>query len=113
MTAVWVKGASQGSMNMRRRVRKLRRLAFEGLERRLPLATFYVSNAGGDAQDGSAGAPWQTLQKAANSVHAGDTVIVQPGSYTGFDLRTDGTAASPIIFHAEPGAAITSRNAVT
>ena len=98
---------------MRRSSPTKRRLSFESLESRLALATFYVSNAGSDSQAGSAVAPWQTLQKAADSVHAGDRVIVRPGNYVGFDLRTDGTASGPIVFHAESGAAITSRNGVT
>ncbi|MBC7855303.1 MAG: right-handed parallel beta-helix repeat-containing protein [Pirellulaceae bacterium] len=98
---------------MRRSSPTKRVLSFESLEIRLALATFYVSTAGSDSQAGSTAAPWQTLQKAANSVQAGDTVIVRPGNYVGFDLRTDGTASGRIIFKAEAGAAITSRNAVT
>src|SRR5262245_2905098 len=89
---------------------RARRLAIEGLESRLALATFYVSPAGNDAQSGAADAPWQTLQLAANRVQAGDTVIVRPGNYVGFDLWRSGTAANRIVFHAEPGAAITQRN---
>lgn len=95
------------------RVRRARPLRFEGLESRLPLATFFVSPAGNDAQSGMADAPWQTLQTAANRVQAGDTVVVRAGNYVGFDLRRDGTAASPIVFRADPGAAITQRNPVT
>ena len=35
---------------------------------------------------------------------------MRPGNYVGFDLRTDGTAANRIVFSAEAGAAITTRN---
>ena len=70
--------------------RKLR--LFERLEERLALATYYVSNQGSDSQDGSTGTPWATLQRAANIVSPGDTVIVRAGTYAGFDLRRDGTA---------------------
>ena len=57
--------------------------------------------------------PWATLQHAANQVDPGDTVIVRAGSYTGFDLRTSGTSAAPIVFSAEPGAVINQVNPVT
>ena len=38
---------------------------------------------------------------------------MQAGDYAGFDLRTDGTAAAPITFRADPGARVTTRNPVT
>ena len=50
-----------------------RSLRLEPLEARLPLATFFVAPTGSDLNPGTVAAPWQTLQKAANSVHAGDT----------------------------------------
>jgi parallel beta-helix repeat protein len=78
-----------------------------------PTGTKYVSTTGNDANDGSATSPWRTLQKAANSVQPGDTVIVKAGNYAGFDLRRDGTADKRITFRGEAGAAITSRNAKT
>ena len=92
------------------RFRRARPLMVESLEMRLPLATFYVSPSGNDASSGAADAPWQTLQQAADRVRAGDTVVVLAGNYVGFDLRQSGTAASPIVFHAESGATITQRN---
>src|SRR5687767_6107420 len=90
-----------------------RRLSGESLEPRLALASLYVSPLGSDSNPGSAAAPWLTLQKAANSVAPGDVVTVRPGDYAGFDLRRDGTTSAPIAFFAEPGVAITSRNAAT
>jgi hypothetical protein len=87
------------------------RLVVEPLEPRDVPATFYVAPAGTDATPGgSSAAPWRTLQYAADRVQAGDTVVVRAGNYAGFDLRTDGTAAAPITFRAEPNARITSRN---
>lgn len=77
------------------------------------LRTFYASTTGSDSAAGTAEAPWRTLQHAANVVRAGDLVIVRPGRYAGFDLRTSGTAADPIEFRAEPGAVIDVRNPVT
>jgi parallel beta-helix repeat protein len=77
------------------------------------LSTYYVALTGSDGASGAAQAPWRTLQHAADVVAAGDTVIVRPGQYAGFDLWTDGTAANRITFHAEPGVTINARNART
>jgi parallel beta-helix repeat protein len=96
---------------MRRPRRKL--VGFERLEERLALATYYVSNLGGDNQAGSSAAPWLTLQKAADTVVAGDTVIVRAGTYVGFDIRRDGAATSRITFSAEPNVLINQRNSRT
>ena len=84
--------------------------------------TFYVASTGNDANDGSANSPWKTIQQAADSVQAGDTVIVRAGSYAGFilgwDTPTAGTASKPITFMADPNAApgsviINARNSKT
>src|SRR5574341_212483 len=45
-------------------------------------ATYYVSPGGSDSNSGSQSSPWKTIQKAANTVSAGDTVIVNAGTYT-------------------------------
>jgi hypothetical protein len=58
-------------------------------------------------------APWATLQHAADSVKAGDQVLVQPGVYAGFYLDRSGAAGSEITFKAQPGVTITSENAET
>src|SRR5689334_4485558 len=89
------------------------RLSLEQLETRMVPSTFYVAPTGADAAAGSAQAPWQTLQHAANSVKAGDTVIVEPGTYAGFDLTTSGTAAARITFKAQPGVVINQQNPIT
>jgi parallel beta-helix repeat protein len=72
-------------------------------------ATYYVSPTGSDTASGSATAPWQTIQHAADLVAAGDTVVVRAGSYAGFimgwDIPTAGTATKPITFMADPAAA--------
>jgi parallel beta-helix repeat protein len=88
------------------------RFSVEALERRELLAgdLFFVSPTGNDSAAGTEAAPWRTLQKAANAVTAGDTVTVQAGTYVGFDLRADGTAAEPITFSAQPGVVINQRN---
>src|SRR5882672_7483675 len=58
------------------------------LARGATLRTFYVAPTGSDTAPGSSASPWRTLQKAANTVRAGDLVIVRAGTYAGFDLWT-------------------------
>lgn len=66
--------------------------------------SFYVSPLGSDGASGtSPGAAWKTLQHAANVVKAGDTVIVLPGTYAGFNLFTSGAPGAPITFTANQG----------
>jgi len=44
--------------------------------------TYYVAKTGSDtAGDGSSARPWATIQKAANTISGGDTVLVGPGTY--------------------------------
>lgn len=44
-------------------------------------ADYYVSPRGSDANAGSSGAPWATLQHGADQLRAGDTLNVMPGTY--------------------------------
>lgn len=69
-------------------------------------ATYHVAVAGSDANPGSQAQPWATLQHAADSVTAGDQVIVHSGDYAGFNLTTSGTASAWIQFTALDGATI-------
>src|SRR4051794_7503829 len=95
----------------------------EVLEMRRLLASYYVSPAGSDAAAGTSTLPWATLQKAADTVGAGDTVTVRAGTYAsgfvlGWDAPTAGTSAAPITFQADPAGAvgsviITGRNSKT
>jgi parallel beta helix pectate lyase-like protein/List-Bact-rpt repeat protein len=78
-----------------------------------PLRTFYVDPAGNDSAAGSSVSPWRTLQKAANTVRAGDLVIVRAGHYAGLYLTTSGTATDPITFRGDPGAIVDSQNPTT
>ena len=73
-------------------------------------AVYHVDSGGSDLADGSAGLPWATLQHAADSVSAGDEVIVHAGSYAGFIISTSGTDTAPIAFNAESGVAIDTPN---
>src|SRR4030095_10825692 len=62
-------------------------------------ATKYASNSGSNGNTGNSWAQaWQTLQYGADHINAGDTLWVANGTYVGFDMRTTGTAANPIVF---------------
>ena len=76
-------------------------------------AEYHVSPDGSDAAAGTQADPWRTLQRAADAVAPGDHVLVRAGTYTGFDLRTSGTAAARITFSAEEGVLINQRNVRT
>lgn len=66
--------------------------------------TYYVSTKGNDHSDGSINAPFRTLQRAADRVHAGDTVLVSDGTYGGFSIRNkSGAPGSWIVFKPLPG----------
>ena len=43
--------------------------------------SFFVSPSGDNANDGSEGNPWKTIQYALNSISAGDTVLARAGQY--------------------------------
>jgi len=64
--------------------------------------TYYVSNSGSNSNNGeSVDSAFATLQYAADNILAGDSVLVLPGDYAGFDLRgVDGTQTGPIVFKA-------------
>jgi len=68
-------------------------------------ATYYVSVNGDDKNPGSKDKPWRTIQKASNSIAAGDVVIVGSGNY---DERVElpaglsGTSNARIVFRAYP-----------
>ena len=67
--------------------------------------TYYVSTLGSDNNAGTLAAPWRTIQKAANTVKAGDTVQVRGGMYNEIvTMKTSGNASSGYItFQNYPG----------
>ena len=70
-------------------------------------ATFYVSLGGNDAAEGTAAAPWRTLQHAVDTMKPGDSVLVGSGTYRQrIEVRRGGTAESPITISALPGARV-------
>ncbi|MGC4013559.1 MAG: choice-of-anchor Q domain-containing protein [Luteolibacter sp.] len=70
-------------------------------------ADYYVSTSGVDTDPGTLSQPWRTIQKAAGTVVAGDTVYIRGngGVFTERVLVSgrDGTAAAPIVFKTYPG----------
>jgi hypothetical protein len=66
-------------------------------------ATYYVSPSGNNTNPGTAAAPWATLQHAANTAVAGDTVLVQPGTYVGAKFSRSGLSSAPITFRGQSG----------
>lgn len=71
-------------------------------------ATFYVAPTGKDTNLGTATVPWLTIQRAANVVNPGDTVVVQPGTYKGAKFSRSGLATAYIRFFGQPGALVNS-----
>jgi len=72
--------------------------------------TFYVAPTGDDTAAGTSSAPFKTLQHAADTARAGDTVRIRPGTYTaGMNIiqRDAGSQNNPIAFIAEDGVLLT------
>lgn len=70
------------------------------------LREIFVSPAGNNQTgDGSRGAPFQTVNRALQSVRAGDAIRLLPGEYTGgaYIANISGTTEGPIWFGGEPG----------
>ena len=65
--------------------------------------TYYVRVTGNDASVGTSKATaWKTIDKAANTLKAGDTVYVGAGTYTeAITPNNDGTAAKPVKYIAD------------
>ena len=64
---------------------------------------YYVSTTGNDANPGTLYQPWLTIQKAANTMVAGDTLIVMAGNYSTqrVKITKSGVSGSPIIYQAQ------------
>ena len=59
---------------------------------------YYVDPAGSDTSgDGSSAHPWQSIIYGATQLTAGDTLLINPGTYQGgVYVNTSGTAAEPV-----------------
>lgn len=64
--------------------------------------TYYVSTTGSDSFPGTQSQPWKTIQKAADSMTAGDTLIVQSGTYAEqrVNITISGSSNKYITYHA-------------
>ncbi|MFQ5706817.1 MAG: right-handed parallel beta-helix repeat-containing protein [bacterium] len=73
----------------------------------LSASNYYVSPNGSNANDGSIGAPWQTIGKAFETAGPGDTVFVRGGQYPSEDLfkklKNGGTQEAYLVIKAFPG----------
>ena len=66
--------------------------------------TFYVATTGSDANPGTVGQPWRTVQKALNTLTAGQRALVRAGTYAeSLDMTRAGTASAPITVENYPG----------
>jgi parallel beta helix pectate lyase-like protein/pectate lyase-like protein len=72
--------------------------------RRQPVR-YYVATGGSDRNSGTSTAPFETIQRAAEMVLPGDSVIVRPGIYTGAErivsLDKGGTSDAWVTFRSE------------
>jgi uncharacterized protein (TIGR03382 family) len=69
-------------------------------------ATWHVAPTGDDAASGTASSPFRTIQRAADQVAAGDTVVIHAGTYAGFRVTARGTETAPIRFVGEGAARV-------
>jgi hypothetical protein len=66
--------------------------------------TFYVAPTGDDAGPGTKEKPWKTVQHAADTAKAGDTVTILSGTYhERVAVKNSGEPGRPIRFVAPPG----------
>ena len=69
-----------------------------------PASIYYVAPAGNDSNPGTEALPWRTIQKAADTLQAGDTVLIRAGTYNERVIpQFSGTAGLPITYSAYPG----------
>ena len=67
-------------------------------------AEYFVAKNGSDAGDGSAAAPWRTIQRAADVAKAGDTVTIREGVYREWVKPANaGRENAPIVYRAAKG----------
>jgi parallel beta-helix repeat protein len=73
----------------------------------LPLSsgtTFYVATTGSDTNPGTLAQPWKTVQKAENTLTAGQRALVRAGTYQqAVYWDKDGSPLAPVTLEAYPG----------
>jgi hypothetical protein len=71
-------------------------------------ADYYVSKSGSNSNPGTESQPWLTIQKAANTLTAGDTVYIKAGTYNERVVpQNSGTSGNYITYTAYPGDTVT------
>ncbi|WP_188006745.1 right-handed parallel beta-helix repeat-containing protein [Sporosarcina sp. ANT_H38] len=67
-------------------------------------AVYYVSPNGDDSNFGTLEAPWKTIQKAADTLEAGEMVFIREGIYKEFvTIKKSGSKEGSILYKAYPG----------
>jgi hypothetical protein len=70
--------------------------------------TYYVAPTGSDSNPGTEAQPWRTIQKAANTLDAGDTVYIRAGTYQEqVEALNSGSGGNYITYAAYPGDTVT------
>jgi parallel beta-helix repeat protein len=73
-----------------------------------PGTTYYVAENGNDSNPGTENEPWLTIQKAADTAQAGDTVYIKEGTYSEWvSPQNSGSPEYYITFAAYPGDVVT------
>jgi parallel beta-helix repeat protein len=69
---------------------------------------YYVAPNGKDANPGTEDKPWRSIQKAADTLFAGDTVYIKAGTYEEqIIIKNAGGVGNPITYAAYPGDTVT------
>jgi uncharacterized protein YjdB len=110
VTAGLAKGVTAGSTNVTATVSGVTSSPVAVLAVTAAVATgggssFYVATTGNDSNSGTLASPWRTIQHAASTVQAGDTVFVRAGVYSeSVNIGVSGSAgAGPVTFESYPG----------
>jgi len=77
----WLRKIVTGSSHMKQRGLTLLLGLSVGICLNTPAATYYVAKNGDDGNPGTEARPWASIQKAASTAVAGDTVLVKAGTY--------------------------------
>jgi hypothetical protein len=75
-------------------------------------SVFYVSPAGSDTNPGTESQPWRTIQHAAETLQAGETVLIRAGEYSEWVRpQQSGAEGKPITYAAYPDEIVTLNGA--
>ncbi len=75
-------------------------------------SVFYISPTGSDTNPGTEAQPWRTIQHAAETLQAGETVFIRAGEYAEWVRpQHSGAEGKPITYAAYPGEVVTINGA--